>query len=147
MKYYNEIGTHLSLEKDAPVSPAPSNCYEGRYIQGVVAAKMSKSGVIGYIGSFPAPEVIASINATMLGAQSINPNIKIKIIWANSWFDPGKGADAAEALLRPGCRRDYAAYGFTGGDADRIRARQNGVRPRLRNDQVRTEDAVDLDHG
>jgi simple sugar transport system substrate-binding protein len=76
--------------------------YEGRYIQGQIAAKMSKSGVLGYIGSFPIPEVVSGINATMLGAQSINPNIKVKIIWANSWFDPGKEADAAKALVDQG---------------------------------------------
>ncbi len=76
--------------------------YEGRYIQGVIAAKMSKAGVLGYIGSFPIPEVVMGINATMLGAQSINPNIKVKIIWVNSWFDPGKEADAAKALLDQG---------------------------------------------
>jgi basic membrane protein A len=76
--------------------------YEGRYIQGVIAAKMSKKGVLGYVASFPIPEVISGINATMLGAQSINPNIKIKIIWVNSWFDPGKEADAAKALADQG---------------------------------------------
>ncbi len=63
---------------------------------------MSKAGVLGYIGSFPIPEVISGINATMLGAQTINPNIKVKIIWVNSWFDPGKEADAAKALLDQG---------------------------------------------
>ena len=76
--------------------------YQGRYIQGQIAAKVSKSGVIGYIGSFPIPEVISGINATMLGAQSVNPNIKVKIIWVNSWFDPGKEADAAKALVDQG---------------------------------------------
>jgi basic membrane protein A and related proteins len=76
--------------------------YEGRYIQGVIAGKMSKAGVLGYIGSFPIPEVIMGINATMLGAQSVNPNIKVKIIWANTWFDPGKEADAAKALIDQG---------------------------------------------
>jgi len=76
--------------------------YEGRYIQGQIAAKMSKTGVIGYIVSFPIPEVISGINATMLGAQSINPNIKFKIIWVNTWFDPGKEADAAKALVDQG---------------------------------------------
>ena len=76
--------------------------YEGRYIQGIIAAKMSKSGVLGYIGSFPIPEVISGINATILGAQTVNPNIKVKIIWANTWFDPGKEADAAKALLDQG---------------------------------------------
>ncbi len=76
--------------------------YEGRYIQGVIAAKMSKKGVLGYIGSFPIPEVVSGINATMLGAQSVNPNIKVKIIWVNTWFDPGKEADAAKALADQG---------------------------------------------
>lgn len=76
--------------------------YEGRYIQGVIAAKMSKRGVLGYVGSFPIPEVVSGINATILGAQSVNPNIKIKIIWANTWFDPGKEADAAKALADQG---------------------------------------------
>src|SRR6267378_4328717 len=76
--------------------------YEGRYIQGQIGAKMSKAGVLGYIGSFPIPEVISGINATMLGAQTVNPNIKVKIIWVNSWFDPGKEADAAKALLDQG---------------------------------------------
>jgi basic membrane protein A and related proteins len=76
--------------------------YEGRYIQGIIAGKMSKSGVLGYIASFPIPEVIMGINATILGAQTVNPNIKVKIIWANTWFDPGKEADAAKALLDQG---------------------------------------------
>src|SRR5712671_5011921 len=76
--------------------------YEGRYIQGQIGAKMSKSGVLGYIGSFPIPEVISGINATMIGAQTVNPNIKVKIIWVNSWFDPGKEADAAKALIDQG---------------------------------------------
>ncbi len=76
--------------------------YEGRYIQGVIAAKMSKTGVLGYIGSFPIPEVVSGINATILGAQSINPDIKVKIVWVNTWFDPGKEADAAKTLLDQG---------------------------------------------
>src|SRR6202142_1842970 len=77
-------------KRDKNVSTYSGRFYEGRYIQGLIAAKMSKSGVLGYIGSFPIPEVVSGINATMLGAQSINPNIKVKIIWANSWFDPGR---------------------------------------------------------
>ena len=76
--------------------------YEGRYIQGVIAGKMSKKGVLGYIASFPIPEVISGINATILGAQSVNPDIKVKVIWVNTWFDPGKEADAAKALADQG---------------------------------------------
>ncbi|MER8825572.1 BMP family ABC transporter substrate-binding protein [Mesorhizobium sp. M0938] len=76
--------------------------YEGRYILGQIAAKQSKSGVAGYIVSFPIPEVVMGINSFMLGAQSVNPNFKAKIVWVNSWFDPGKEADAAKALFDQG---------------------------------------------
>ena len=89
-------------KRDKNMSTYSGRFYEGRYIQGMIAAKMSKAGVLGYIGSFPIPEVISGINATMLGAQTINPNIKVKIIWANTWFDPGKEADAAKALIDQG---------------------------------------------
>ena len=102
-KYPNLHFEHATGFKNAPnMGTYSGRFYEGRYIQGIIAGKMSKSGVLGYIGSFPIPEVVSGINATMLGAQSINPNIKIKIIWANSWFDPGKEADAAKALLDQG---------------------------------------------
>src|SRR3954462_11372716 len=90
------------FKKDKNVSIYNGRFYEGRYIQGVIAGKMSKAGVLGYIGSFPIPEVIMGINATILAAQTINPNIKVKIIWANTWFDPGKEADAAKALIDQG---------------------------------------------
>ncbi len=76
--------------------------HEGRYVIGQIAAKMSKTGVAGYIASFPIPEVVAGINAFMLGAQSVNKDFKVKIIWANTWFDPGKEADAAKVLLSQG---------------------------------------------
>lgn len=76
--------------------------YEGRYILGQIAAKQSKSGVAGYIVSFPIPEVVMGINSFMLGAQSINPEFKAKIVWVNTWFDPGKEADAAKALFDQG---------------------------------------------
>src|SRR5215471_16472145 len=73
---------HATGYKRSPnMSTYSAKWYQGRYIQGLIAAKMSKSGVLGYIGSFPIPEVVSGINSTMLGAQSINPNIKVKIIW------------------------------------------------------------------
>lgn len=75
---------------------------DGRYVTGVIAGKMTKSGVIGYIASFPIPEVISGINAYYLGAKSVRPDVKIKIVWANSWYDPTKEADAAKALLDQG---------------------------------------------
>lgn len=76
--------------------------YEGRYVAGQIAGKMSKSNTIGYIASFPIPEVVMGINAAYLGAKSVNPNIKFKIIWVSTWFDPGKEADAAKALTDQG---------------------------------------------
>jgi simple sugar transport system substrate-binding protein len=102
-KYPNVHFEHATgFKKDKNMSIYNGRFYEGRYIQGVIAGKMSKAGVLGYIGSFPIPEVIMGINATILGAQTINPNIKVKIIWANTWFDPGKEADAAKALIDQG---------------------------------------------
>lgn len=79
-----------------------SKFHEGRYVQGVIAAKESKAGVAGYIASFPIPEVVMGINAFMLGAQSVNPDFKVKVVWANTWFDAGKEADAAKALIDQG---------------------------------------------
>jgi basic membrane protein A len=76
--------------------------YEGRYVMGQIAAKTSKTGTAGYIVSFPIPEVVMGIDAFMLGAQSVNPNFKAKIVWVNTWFDPGKEADAAKALFDQG---------------------------------------------
>ena len=79
-----------------------SRFYEGRYIQGQIAAKMSQKGVAGYIASFPIPEVVMGINAFILGAQSVNPDFKLKVVWANTWFDAGKEADAAKVLIDQG---------------------------------------------
>lgn len=76
--------------------------YEGRYVMGQIAAKMSKKGLAGYIVSFPIPEVIMGIDAFMLGAQSVNPDFKVKIVWVSSWFDPGKEGDAANVLINQG---------------------------------------------
>jgi basic membrane protein A and related proteins len=102
-KYPNVHFEHATgFKRDKNMAIYNGRFYEGRYIQGIIAGKMSKAGVLGYIASFPIPEVIMGINATMLGAQTINPNIKVKIIWANTWFDPGKEADAAKALLDQG---------------------------------------------
>ena len=90
------------FKRAANVSTYSGRFYEGRYIQGMIAAKMSKTGVLGYVVSFPIPEVISGINSTILGAQTVNPNIKVKIIWVSTWFDPGKEADAAKALADQG---------------------------------------------
>lgn len=89
-------------KRSANVSTYSARFYEGRYVCGKIAAKLSKTGTVGYIASFPIPEVVSGINAFMLGAQSVNPAIKLKIVWVNTWFDPGKEAEAAKALLAQG---------------------------------------------
>ena len=76
--------------------------YEGRYIAGQIAGHLSKSGKAGYVASFPIPEVIRGVNAFLLGMQSVNPDATISVVWVNSWFDPGKEADAAKALIAQG---------------------------------------------
>ena len=77
--------------------------YEGRYVQGVVAARKSKTKQIGYVAAFPIPEVIHGINTLMRGAWSVDPAMKVRVVWANTWFDPPKEADAARALIDQGC--------------------------------------------
>ncbi len=84
------------------ISTYSSKFYQGRYIQGQIAAKMSKTGVAGYIASFPIPEVVRGINSFVLGAQSVNPDFKLKVVWVSTWFDPPKEADAAKALIDQG---------------------------------------------
>lgn len=77
--------------------------YEGRAVIGTIAGHLSKTGRVGYIGSFPIPEVVMGINAFTLAAQKVNPAIKTTVVWVNSWHDPGKEADAAKTLLDQGC--------------------------------------------
>jgi simple sugar transport system substrate-binding protein len=84
------------------VSTYSGKFYQGRYVQGKIAAMESKTGVAGYIASFPIPEVVRGINSFILGAQSVNPDFKLKVVWVNSWFDPGKEADAANTLVAQG---------------------------------------------
>lgn len=76
--------------------------YEGRAVQGLIAGHMTKTNKIGYIGSFPIPEVIRGINAAYIQAKKVNPDVEFNIIWAYTWFDPAKEADAAKALIEQG---------------------------------------------
>ncbi|MAP13379.1 MAG: BMP family ABC transporter substrate-binding protein [Gammaproteobacteria bacterium] len=76
--------------------------YEGRHISGLIAGHMSKTGVVGYIGSFPIPEVVRGINAFTLAMRSVNPKAIVKVVWVNTWYDPGKEADAAKVLIDQG---------------------------------------------
>ena len=76
--------------------------YEGAYLLGVLAGHMTKSETLGFVGSFPIPEVVRNINAFTLGARSVNPKIKTKVIWVNTWYDPAKERQAAETLVAQG---------------------------------------------
>ena len=76
--------------------------YEGAYVAGIIAGKMTKTNTLGFVASIPIPEVIRNINAFTLGAQSVNPKVKTKVVWVNKWFDPGKEAEAATALINGG---------------------------------------------
>jgi len=86
----------------ANVATTNARFYEARYLAGILAGKMTKSNVAGYVGAFPIPEVLQGINAFTRGMRSVNPNAEVRVIWVNSWFDPGKERDAALALMGQG---------------------------------------------
>ncbi|MCC2635248.1 MAG: family transporter substrate-binding protein [Ramlibacter sp.] len=86
----------------ANVATANARYYEGRYLSGIAAARMSKSGMAGYVAGFPIPEVLQGINAFTLGMRSVNPKAQVKVVWLNAWFDPGKEREAAMALMDQG---------------------------------------------
>jgi basic membrane protein A len=89
--------------KTAPnVATANARYYEGRYLAGIAAGRMTKTGTTGYVAGFPIPEVLQGINAFALGLRSVNPRAQVKVVWLNTWFDPGKERDAAIALFDEG---------------------------------------------
>ena len=73
--------------------------YEGRYLTGVIAGELTKSNVLGYVAACPIPEVLQGINAFIKGARSVNPKAELRVIWVNSWYDPGKEREASLTLL------------------------------------------------
>ena len=84
------------------VSTYSARFYEGRAVQGTIAGHMTKSNIVGYIGSYPIPEVVRGINSAFIHAKKVNPDVEFKIIWAITWFDPAKEADAAKTLIDQG---------------------------------------------
>ena len=76
--------------------------YEGRYLTGVIAGEMTESNVLGNVAAFPIPEVLQGINAFIKGARSVNPDAELRVIWVNSWYDPGKERQAANTLMSQG---------------------------------------------
>ncbi|NVO25599.1 BMP family ABC transporter substrate-binding protein [Donghicola mangrovi] len=102
-KFPNVKFEHATGYKRADnVSTYSARFYEGRAVEGLLAGKMTKSNIIGYIGSFPIPEVIRGINSAYIQAKKVNPDVQFKIVWAYTWFDPAKEADAAKVLIEQG---------------------------------------------
>tara|TARA_R110002110_G_scaffold86152_23_gene224883 strand:- start:995 stop:2068 length:1074 start_codon:yes stop_codon:yes gene_type:complete len=102
-KFPNVKFEHATGYKQAPnVATYSARFYEGRAIQGLIAGSMTKSNIIGYIGSYPIPEVIRGINSAFIHARKVNPDVEFKIVWAYTWFDPAKEADAAKVLIEQG---------------------------------------------
>lgn len=98
-KYFEHATGYKLAENMSNYMP---RLYEGRYLTGIVAGKMTNSNILGYIAAFPIPEVLRGINAYLLGARSVNPQANVKVIWVNSWFDPGKEREATDALIAQG---------------------------------------------
>ncbi|MDB9919958.1 BMP family ABC transporter substrate-binding protein [Amylibacter sp.] len=102
-KFPNVKFEHATGYKQADnVAIYSARFYEGRSVIGHIAGHMTKTNTIGYIASFPIPEVIRGINAAYIAAKKVNPDVKLKIVWAYTWFDPAKEADAATALIEQG---------------------------------------------
>jgi simple sugar transport system substrate-binding protein len=94
---------HATGYKTAPnMNTYDSRTYEGAYMAGVIAGGMTKTNVVGVVGSIPIPEVIRNINSFTLGAQSVNPKVKTKVVWVNDWFNPPKETEAAQSLINGG---------------------------------------------
>jgi simple sugar transport system substrate-binding protein len=94
---------HATGYQTAPnVAVYNARFYEGRAVCGAIAGHVGKSGIVGYIGSFPIPEVVMGINAFTLAMQKEQPDVQVKVVWVNSWYDPGKEGDAAKALIDQG---------------------------------------------
>lgn len=94
---------HATGYKTAPnVANYNARFYEGRYLAGMIAGKSTKSNTLGYVGAFPIPEVLQGINAFTLGARAVNPKAQVRVVWVNSWYDPGKEREAANALIGQG---------------------------------------------
>ena len=101
--YPDTVFMHASGYKTAAnVGTYNGRFYEGRYLNGIMAGKLTRTNVAGIVAAFPIPEVVMGINAFTRGMRSVNPNAKVKVIWTNSWFDPGKEREAALTLITQG---------------------------------------------
>jgi simple sugar transport system substrate-binding protein len=107
----------------ANVATANARYYEGRFLAGIAAGRVSKTGIAGFVAGFPIPEVIQGINAFTLGMQSVNPQAQVKLIWLNAWFDPAREREAAMTLMNQ--KADVLAF-HTASDAVMVAAQERG---------------------
>ena len=105
------------------VAAANARYYEGRFLAGIAAGRLTQTGVAGYVAGFPIPEVLQGINAFALGMRSVNPKAEVKVVWLNAWFDPPKERDAAMALFNQNV--DVIAF-HTGSTAVMAAAQERG---------------------
>ncbi len=105
------------------VAAANARYYEGRFLAGIAAGRLTQTGVAGYVAGFPIPEVLQGINAFTLGMRSVNPKAEVKVVWLNAWFDPPKERDAAMALFNQNV--DVIAF-HTGSTAVMAAAQERG---------------------
>lgn len=102
-KYPNVVFMHATGYKTAKnMGTYQGRGYQSGYLAGIAAGKLTKDNKIGYVGAYPIPEVIYTINAFTLGAQSVNPDIEVSVVWSNTWFDPATERQAAISLLDKG---------------------------------------------
>ena len=91
---------HATGYKTAPnVANYSARFYEARYLAGKLAGATTKTNILGYVAALPIPEVLQGINAYTLGAQSVNPNVEVRVVWTSAWYDPGKESDATKSLI------------------------------------------------
>jgi basic membrane protein A and related proteins len=110
--------------KTAPnVAVANARYYEGRYLAGIAAGRMTKTNMAGYVAGFPIPEVLQGINAFTLGMRSVNPQAQVKVVWLNAWFDPTREREAAMSLMNQDA--DVLAF-HTGSNAVMVAAQERG---------------------
>jgi basic membrane protein A and related proteins len=107
----------------ANVATANARYYEGRYLAGIAAGRMTKTNIAGYVAGFPIPEVLQGINAFTLGMRSVNPKAQVKVVWLNAWFDPPRERDGAMTLMNQ--EADVLAF-HTGSNAVMIAAQERG---------------------
>ncbi len=105
------------------VAVANARYYEGRYLAGIAAGRMTKTNMAGYIAGFPIPEVLQGINAFTLGMRSVNPKAQVKVVWLNAWFDPAREREAAMSLMNQDA--DVLAF-HTGSNAVMVAAQERG---------------------